>query len=371
MISKNRVFHIIHSLHKHHLMPFIAVKASSLMFNNNLMDLSSSRNYLEKIYPDNGGSSHGNNSIDIQYDLQIVIAAYNCERTIADCLYSILSQKTNYCFVINVVDDGSTDNTGTIIDHIAEKANACLNVTHQSNKGLSGARNSGLKKINGRYLMFVDADDTLPEGAIESLLNQAYKYDGDIVEGGYNVFTDGGKVTSTFRHSFSNQVDPFNSLYGYPWGKLYKADLFKNIIFPEGYWFEDTVAMYRIWPNAKRVVTIENSIYNYRNNPYGITAASNRSPKVLDTLWITQKLLNECGMINEQIYDFTLSQIIMNTQRLIHLSDAANKANFVVSRYLINHYFPEYKTNSKGHLNVQHALKSGDYKEFLNCVYEK
>ena len=372
IVTKNRIFLLTHRLYKKKLIPLIAEKICSLMFSNKLMSFSSSKNYLNKFYPDNGGSSQGNNLIKEQYDLQIIIPAYNCESTIEACLHSVLNQKTDYSFVIDVIDDGSTDNTGNIIDIIAKKSNRHLNILHQSNKGFSGARNAGLKKLTGKYVMFVDADDTLPENAINSLLDQAFKYDGDIIEGGYNVFTNDGKITSTFRHLFNNDANPFCNLYGYPWGKLYKATLFRKVVFPENYWFEDTVAMYRIWPNAKKTVTISNIVYNYRNNPRGITSTFGGTPKSLDTLWITQKLLSECDNIDEQIYDFTLSQIIMNTLRLSYLSDNVNKANFIVSKHLIEQYFAgEYRTNKKELLEVEHTLKVGTYTDFLNCVYKK
>lgn len=370
MVTKNRISYIIHQLHKRYSLPFSIVKLSSLMFSNKLTGLSSSRSYLKKIFPDNGGSSYGKNLLKIQYDLQIVVAAYNCEQTIKECLCSILNQKTKYRVITKVIDDGSTDNTVKIIDHIAEKANGRLNIIHQTNKGLSGARNTGIKVINGKYLMFVDADDTLADGAIESLLDNAYKYNGDIVEGGYNILVN-NDVRSTFKHSFSKKVNPFNTLYGYPWGKLYRSYLFKNVVFPKEYWFEDTVAMYRIWPNAKHVVTVKNVVYNYYKNSHGITATSQGKAKSLDTLWVTQKLLNECNNINMQTYNFTLSQIVMNTQRLSYLSDKVNKANFVISRYWVEHYFSGYETNDKKYLMIECILKSGTYKDFLNYVYEE
>lgn len=370
MVTKNRIFYIIHQLHKRYSLPFSIVKLSSLMFSNKLTGLSSSRSYLKKIFPDNGGSSYGNNLLKIQYDLQIVVAAYNCEQTIKTCLCSILNQKTKYRVITKVIDDGSIDNTGEIIDHIAEKANGRLNIIHQTNKGLSGARNTGIKVINGKFLMFVDADDTLADGAIESLLDNAYKYNGDIVEGGYNILVN-NDVRSTFKHSFSKKVNPFNTLYGYPWGKLYRSYLFKNVVFPKEYWFEDTVAMYRIWPNAKHVVTVKNVVYNYYKNTHGITATYRGKAKSLDTLWVTQKLLNECNNINMQTYNFTLSQIVMNTQRLSYLSDKVNKANFVISRYWVEHYFSGYETNDKKYLMIEYILKSGTYKDFLNYVYEE
>ncbi len=116
-----------------------------------------------------------------EYDLEIIIPAYNVEKFIQQCLDSVVSQKTDFSFHVTCVDDGSTDNTGALLD---KYSSGYVSIIHQSNRGISGARNAALRKTNGKYIMFVDSDDFLPQGTVQSMLNNAFNNDADIVWGG-------------------------------------------------------------------------------------------------------------------------------------------------------------------------------------------
>lgn len=374
MINKNRFFYLVGQLHKRKMIPFGVMRMfSGALFDNKLDTFQNSLKFLNEISPDSNGSSYGKNHLSVKYDLQIIVPAYNCETTITDCLNSILKQKTQYSFIIDVVDDGSTDNTSKILENLRENdLFSRLNIIHQKNEGLSGARNTGLKELKGKYVLFVDADDVLPQHAVERLMDAADKNNADIVEGGYNIFDDKKGIFFTFKHDNRLDNNPFDVLYGYPWGKVYRATLFKNVIFPKGYWYEDTVGMYRLWPRAKHVVTIKSIIYNYRRNTKGITISSKGENKSIDTLWITKKLLSECDpqLLNTDLFVFTLNQIIMNTRRLSYLDDKVNKANFVISRNLIDKYFKRYKTDNKKIMEIKNALENNNYIRFLTDVYK-
>lgn len=93
--------------------------------------------------------------------LTIIIPVYNVEKYIEKCIKSILRQELNNYEII-LVDDGSTDNSGNICDQYAIKYNN-IRVIHQMNKGLSGARNTGIRESKGEYLMFIDSDDFINE----------------------------------------------------------------------------------------------------------------------------------------------------------------------------------------------------------------
>lgn len=82
---------------------------------------------------------------------------------------------------MKVIDDGSTDSTAKILEHYNRIPQ--LQIIRQTNKGFSGARNTGLKNIDARYVMFLDSDDKLAPGAIQALLEMADKTGADIVEG--------------------------------------------------------------------------------------------------------------------------------------------------------------------------------------------
>ncbi len=87
---------------------------------------------------------------------------------------SILSQETQYTYQVILVDDGSTDSTGSIADEYA--ADPRVQVIHQANKGFSGARNAGFNHIVGEYIAFVASDDILMSGAIEALMHSTRQY---------------------------------------------------------------------------------------------------------------------------------------------------------------------------------------------------
>lgn len=329
--------------------------------------------YLNNLYLNARSHSFGKSLItDKNYDLQIIVPAYNCESTIKDCLASIYNQKTKYKIRIVVVDDGSIDKTAQILDDLSEK-HPCIKIVHQENQGFSGARNTGLKNITAKYVMFVDSDDKLENGSIDALIDYAQKYKADIVQGSYRTFSDEriGKIEG---NDFEKNADPYRKLNGYPWGKIFKSVLFSDVIFPEHYWFEDTMLAYRVFPKAKKVVIIKKLIYNYRVNPQGVTNYSRGKLKTIDTLWITLSLLEdyiqENRNVNNKIFEFTLKQISVNTMRLMYLNDdKVNYSNFVLSKYILNKYFNSLNTNNNGLSKIEKALRNNDYLQFLVSVY--
>jgi glycosyltransferase involved in cell wall biosynthesis len=89
--------------------------------------------------------------------VSVVVPAYNVEKYIYECIKSILNQNYENIEII-IVDDGSTDNTGVIVDELALKDSRVIAI-HQNNKGVSAARNRGMDMANGEFIVFVDSDD--------------------------------------------------------------------------------------------------------------------------------------------------------------------------------------------------------------------
>lgn len=111
--------------------------------------------------------------------VSIVIPAYNCEDTIEQCLESVLNQTYEDIEVI-VIDDGSKDNTYSLIEKIARKDNR-VKYKKIPNSGPGGARNTGIDMATGQYLAFVDADDTVYPNYIEAMMVYMDKHDADMV----------------------------------------------------------------------------------------------------------------------------------------------------------------------------------------------
>lgn len=121
--------------------------------------------------------------------VSVIIPAYNIEKYIGRCLDSVLSQIYENLEII-IVDDGSSDGTGKILDDY-EKRDSRIKVIHKENGGVSSARNKGLDMAVGDYIGFVDGDDIIAPEMYETLVKLLEEEDADIAHCGYQmVFPD-------------------------------------------------------------------------------------------------------------------------------------------------------------------------------------
>ena len=177
----------------------IAGAASPLLMRRSVMTASEAEKILNAYSPRPTGSRIAQNAVKPEVDLQIIVPAYNVERFIADCLESVVQQKTKYSFLATVVNDGATDRTGEIIEKYRAKYPKLIETITQENKGLSGARNTALSCLKGSYITFLDSDDLLEEGAVEHLMSCAESEDADIVQGNWTEFAIGGGHAADYR----------------------------------------------------------------------------------------------------------------------------------------------------------------------------
>lgn len=305
------------------------------------LEKSEARELLVNRCPIPDGTVEATNTITNEIDLSIIVPAYNVEQYIEKCVVSILEQKTKYKYELIIVDDGSTDKTAELLRKFEN--NNKIKIIHQENRGFSGARNRGLEKYNGRYLMFVDSDDYLFSNAIERLLDAAYETSADIVEGAAISFYNDGKLSRIFTHaSATAKVNPMHEMMGYPWGKVYKSEIFQHIKFPEHYLFEDTIIGMLIYPAYHNCWVINDTVYAYRVNMQGITQSAKRNNRSIESQWITEYLLREQskrGLLSSDMLNCFLDQVAMNYSRAKALGQDVREALFVECRELYHHYF--------------------------------
>lgn len=264
-----------------------------------------------------------------RFDLQIIMPAYNVEKYIERSIQSVICQNTKYSCLLVIINDGSTDRTPLLLDHYVKYDN--VQVINQNNKGVAGARNRGLENIQGRYIMFLDPDDYLCEGAIEKLLDEAYLSDSDIVEGNaYYLYKDRFLVRRALHRD--NGYLAGNNLRGEPWGKIFKADIFKKIKFPEHYYFEDTIFAYCIYPQTDFKYAISDFVYVYRKNPVGTSIRSKKEIKAVDTYYIIGYMwgqhVNKCSD-NIEIQKMALGHMVLCFRRCKKLGCGITKTGFI------------------------------------------
>ena len=285
--------------------------------------------------------SYNKRIIDENIDLSIIVPAYNSSDYIEECISSVLKQKTSYNYELIVINDGSQDNTLGKINLFKEDKH--LKIINQENKGFSGARNRGIDEARGKYIMFLDSDDLLCENSIEKLMKTANNKKADIVQGSYYTFNKNGNkfytnITPTEKNRKTNNKEIL--IPGFPWGKVYKAELFEKVRFPLDFWYEDTIVNYLLARLSNKYVAISDDVYGYRINEKGITFTSKKSKKVLDTYWIIEEMIDlskEIGLkIDDSIYDMTIFQLSNLLYRRIHfLEEETIKNTFILACYLM------------------------------------
>ena len=213
---------------------------------------------------------------------------------------------------------------------------------HKENGGLSSARNTGMVHINARYLMFVDSDDYLAENAVQKLMEKAYAEDADIVCGAHTrAFEDKSELYTHF--DSDTKVDDISRIPGLAWGKVYRSELFQNIVYPEKYWYEDTITRFLLFRKAKSIFYVNSSVYNYRIINTSISHSNKGKPRNIESFWVTEIIIDDYKKLNLPIDDkflkMVLGQAKVNGRRIRTLDINIQEAVFVLTRNIITETF--------------------------------
>ena len=246
-----------------------------------------------------------------------IIPIYNVSQYIERCLLSVINQTYKDIEII-LVDDASPD------DSIL-KARKIVNqypqydisiITHEKNKGLSAARNSGVRASSGDYLFFLDSDDAIPNDAIKLLTDKVIQHHVDLVVGGIEIIGASSKKFPSLKLSGEKvwiNPDVLNSFlrkewYEMAWNKLVKRDLFfqKGCWFQEGIVHEDNLWSFQIAQCCHSMVVCKQSTYFYYIQSQSIT--QKKTERNFDSLcFVINKMIESSGLICERETKFLLS----------------------------------------------------------------
>lgn len=206
--------------------------------------------------------------------IKIIIPIYNNERYFCRCMESILMQTEKRYFVI-IVDDGSTDQSGTICDKYATDYPEMIHVIHQENKGLSAARNIALDYVmDCKYVTFIDSDDWIHPCYLEQLLFAAESTKSKIAIGRHVKTSK--KISMNFIKPEVYVCSPeeaycMKSISTTPvWGKLFLTELWDNIRFPVGKIYEEYYTTWKLIFSVPHIAVVNQELYFYFVNKNGI-----------------------------------------------------------------------------------------------------
>lgn len=247
-------------------------------------------------------------------DLSIIIPAYNVEQYIEECVESVLQQDLDNYEII-IVNDGSTDKTNEILEKYKNITN--IKIINQENKGLSGARNIGLKNCIGKYILFLDSDDFVEKNSIKKILNEIQHNDLEVLAFNFWIYYNKDKYILEKRlinkKSFSGEkylkLNLVTKNYPMSWLNIYNKEfLLKNkLFFKEGILHEDLEFNIRLLIRVKKMSFINVPVIYYRQREGSITKKKlNRRYSYFEIL---KTYLKEIKNINDKeliqlLYDY-------------------------------------------------------------------
>lgn len=211
--------------------------------------------------------------------VSVIIPVYNVEKYLNQCLESVCNQTYKKLEII-LVDDGSTDKS-LEIEKKWQKKDSRIILLNQKNKGSGPARNLGLKKATGKYVMFVDSDDWIDLEMVDDLINQIIKNKVDFLSTGMveEYFDDNNHFIEKVFDSLETKViiggDCLHKKYiefflkgaiGGPVRKIYDLNIIKNnnIVFPDLRRSQDIIFNYRYFDYINSMMTYDSNYYHYR-----------------------------------------------------------------------------------------------------------
>ncbi|MEE3745663.1 glycosyltransferase family 2 protein [Streptococcus suis] len=246
--------------------------------------------------------------------ISIIVPVYNVENYLDECIRTVLAQ-TYSNWELLLINDGSTDSSGTICDDYA-KGDERIFIKHiKKSKGVSEARNTGLSLAKGEYITFLDSDDGIREDFLETCLTTAIQHDVDIVIGHFFIWDENQQTFYYFveqsqkdtielisaQEALNRQV-VWKNLNTAPfvvaWGKVFKATLFNTIRFPKGKVFEDEYTIHKALLKSDSVALINKEFYMYRRHGNSIITSD----------FSLSKVLNNIEALEERIVDLVLAK---------------------------------------------------------------
>lgn len=230
--------------------------------------------------------------------VSIIIPIYNSEKYLNRCFDSILNNNYKNLEVITV-NDGSKDNSQKIIDEYVEQYPKIFKSIEQKNQGIGAARNNGMKKATGKYIMFVDNDDYIDKDYINTYVNEIEREDLDVIISGYRRADD---EKTLFSVTLDNKYEWSKYVSIAPWGKIYKKEFLDNndikfMITPIG---EDVYFNLKVNTRSDKIKVIDYIGYNWYFNGKSVTNTITNKIKNIDVI----KLLNEhYGAVKDNIND--------------------------------------------------------------------
>ncbi len=302
--------------------------------------------------------------------VSVIIPVYNVELFVGRCLDSVLTQTLTSIEII-CVNDGSKDNSLSILEEYKSK-DSRISILSKPNGGLGSARNTGISKATGEFVLFLDSDDWIKPNACELLYKTAKENRLDILQAKFECTYESGK-TNIYNHfstypankvlsglEFFNVAKPISN---FNWDKLWNREFFlkNNLQNLEGVYFEDAATTFKGLIYAKRVMYLDFPFHSYYQNPNSITGITFSKKHMRGRIYqfkaITE-LIDSHNLWNHKGVMFSLINII---DILLNQYTVIKKYNY--SSRLLRYFIIKKRKLIRDQIGLRNSIKL-DFKSF-------
>lgn len=261
--------------------------------------------------------------------ISFVVPVYNVEKYLDECILSIMKLQKDIEIVL--VDDGSTDQSGTLCDRWAMN-DSRIKVVHKENGGLSSARNAGILASRGEYIVFVDSDDFIDPIETECLLSQTVTQENVLVGFYRNYYTASNYFENETSSELSNvngivSIESFlktipndgQNIYMTAWRFIVKRDFLisNQLFFMEGIYHEDEEWTQRLLCKAESICVAPYYFYQYRQAREGAITSKVRIKNLEDRFLIMEKtkeivLKGDIGVEKREYLKYRMAQLYLS-----------------------------------------------------------
>lgn len=298
--------------------------------------------------------------------LSIIVPVYNVEKYIRPCIESIFKQGLDeHEFEVIIINDGTKDNSMQMIADIINQHNN-ISVINQENQGLSVARNNGIAKAKGEYILMPDSDDLFIENSLKPIIEKATQTKVDLILADYWAMTNSEIESNNLSLPVSNDISILEKtgeqmFYEYlkpnyytVWRTLYRTDFLRRnqLSFVPSIYCQDKPFTHEVYLKARKCLVMPWPIYIYRRHPESISfSMSEKYGKdyciCINKMWSLSSNSDLSPALRQKMMDYTYFAFKTMTSRLVH--ETKNRS----LRILIMDYLNIAAPN----LSFQHGIK--------------
>ncbi len=295
--------------------------------------------------------------------ISVIVPVYNVELYLEKCLNSLVNQTLKEIEIL-VVNDGSLDNSQSIIDDFASRYPEKIRPFIKENGGLSDARNFAIKYATGEYIAFVDSDDYVDIDMYELMYNKAKETSSDIVSCAYSTIIGQtihrnyyGDSIQYFGKSVAESPKILRYANSFAWNKIFRKEFWldHNFKFPVGQWFEDSALIYNVLWYANKVECVNIPFYYY----------------------LQSRVTSITNTITEHVFDIfkSMNSILDFYKQQPQTPELAEEINYLCIRHSLARVFKinqlDNKLLAKKFINECYAFYNKNLPNWKNCSFVK